>query len=144
MWTGGIIPTSSMCTADEFALMEEEVWAERTSHDTAQKRLAAVALTRLIFGRDAFCPLGEKIALFADMPIECSECHKLCPSTLRRPYSLLHLYEVFRNKSPPRYYSEQEMTTSSRIQWRKGFWCLQCWKDWHKQKRDVHENLLKQ
>ena len=78
-----------MCTADEFALMEEEVWAERTSHDTAQKRLVAVALTRLIFGTDALCPLGGKIAEFADLPLECCQCHKLCPSTLLTPFGLL-------------------------------------------------------
>ena len=73
LWTGGIIPTFSICSADEFALMEEQVWTERTSDDIAQKRLPAVALTRLIFGTDALCALGKKIALLADMPLECSE-----------------------------------------------------------------------
>ena len=137
------MPSMPICSDDTSALMGLQAMTEGKTHDIAHKRFPAVALTRLIFGTDALCALGRKIALLADMPLECSECHKFCPSTLQTPNGLVLSGGGISTRRSP--YISGSIATTHSVEagacegWRKGYWCLQCSEHWNRQKRDIHE-----
>ena len=138
---------------------EEDIKEATRGHDKQ------IALTRLIFRADIFLPLGKTIAMFADCPLECSECHKLLPSTLKTSPSFLFPGGYFEKSSfrngrrRTLRYESNVCISRSRYIWgnnkrtafdkanqcvesRKGTWCLLCWEDWHRQKRVAYEALV--
>ena len=129
------------------------------------EQLVEIALTRLIFPTNNFRPLGKRIAMFADCPLECSECHKLFPSTLITSPSFLFQSgyheesSFFNGRMRTSRYDSNVCISRSKYIWgnnkqtafdetneciesRKGTWCLLCWEDWHRQKRMAFEALI--